>query len=153
LIDRLRAFVASGDLACVGDLRFVWARRDGPETSYVALWSEGPLAIRSAFPAQGDAPGADLPELPRPAHSVRILSAWQEQQAPMLAGYQSPGSASALSARYWQQLVAAGFVLRPLPSSAECARCLQIESGRSAAIAVFSEDEGRGAVVTLAPLR
>jgi hypothetical protein len=41
------------------------------------------------FPKAGDAPGVDFPDLPRPPGSRRILSAWEEGQAPAVNIYES----------------------------------------------------------------
>jgi hypothetical protein len=153
LIDRLRAFVISGDVARVGDLRFVWARRDAELTHYVALWTEGSLPLRTAFPERADAPGVEVPHIPRPEPSQRVLSAWQQAQAPLLVSYRAQGSAHELAGRYREQLVTQGFTVRSCDSSVGPAPCLLIESPRCLALALFTDDRDRAALVTLSPLR
>jgi len=75
---RLQAFVETGDLAQVGDLRYAYAkRRDGAsKTHVVTVWSEGPFKIGRIIPPDGtEPPGADPAHAPRPIESVRMLSA------------------------------------------------------------------------------
>jgi hypothetical protein len=152
LFAHIRAFLATGDLAEVGGLRFVWATRDSTRTSYVALFTDGSLPLRSMFPAQGDAPGADPLEIPRPARTRRLLSAWQEGQAPMFASYHSASSPKELEALYRTQLAKQAARVRELESAEGEPRLLWIERGPAIAVAILSGDE-RGAMLTLVPLR
>ncbi|MDH5491501.1 MAG: hypothetical protein OEY14_06065, partial [Myxococcales bacterium] len=82
LLDRVGAFVESGDLSRVGQMRYVYAERVGEgeeESSFLlSFWSEGELNIYEMFPAAGDAPGVDPADVPRPASSRRILSMVEE---------------------------------------------------------------------------
>lgn len=89
LLARMRRFARSADVADVGALRFAWVRREGHGTRFIALWSDGRLPLRAAFPPVGDAPGSDVPGFPRLDASRRVLSAWQERAAPMLVAYES----------------------------------------------------------------
>ena len=74
LVDRARAFAASGDLGVLGAIRYVYAERRAGQTHYVAFWHEGRLVIGELFPAHGDAPGQDSPVAKRPPGSRRLLS-------------------------------------------------------------------------------
>jgi hypothetical protein len=151
LIARLQAFAESGDIANVGDLRFVWARRDREQTSYVALWSEGPLPLPVAFPEEGDAPGVDLPSLPRPERSVRLLSAWQRDAAPSLVSYRSETTLDELETSYLRQLASLGLSVRA-GDRQDGVRWLRVEAAEQTLLAVLSQDErGRG-LVMLTPL-
>jgi hypothetical protein len=151
LIARLQAFAESGDVAKVGDLRFVWARRAREQTSYVALWSEGPLPLPVAFPEAGDAPGVDLPSLPRPERSVRVLSAWQRDAAPSLVSYRSEATLDELETSYRRQLSSLGLSVHA-GDRQDGVRWLRVEAADQTALAVLSQDErGRG-LVMLTPL-
>lgn len=74
-LDRVKRFAETGDLSEFGSLSYVRAERHGDKTLVRSLWSEGRLAMSSLFPAEGDAPGADLRDVPRPRGATRILSA------------------------------------------------------------------------------
>jgi hypothetical protein len=151
LIARLQAFAQSGDVANVGDLRFVWARRDREQTSYMALWTEGPLPLPVAFPEAGDAPGIDLPNLPRPEASTRVLSAWQRDAAPSLVSYRSESTLDELERSYRRQLTALGLDVHAGDRQGGV-RWLRVEAAEQTALAVLSQDaRGRG-LVMLTPL-
>jgi len=75
LSERLQRFVKSGDLSDLGKLRYVLARRDGAVTSLLVLWTDGSAQILKMFPKVGDAPGRDVPDVPRPENADRLLSA------------------------------------------------------------------------------
>lgn len=112
LLRRARRFLEDGDLAHLGDLRFVFAARDGERTSYLALWTVGPFALARAFPAEGDAPGSDLPRVPRPPEARRLLSAHGLGAEPSVTVYRAEHSTpAALGARYRAVLGRAGFRL------------------------------------------
>jgi hypothetical protein len=151
LIARLQAFATSGDVANVGDLRFVWARRDREQTSYMALWTQGPVPLPVAFPEQGDAPGVDLPGLPRPERSVRVLSAWQRDAAPSLVSYRSETTLDDLESRYRRQLTSLGLSVHAGVRQ-DGVRWLRVEAAEETTLAVLSQDEGGHGLVMLTPL-
>lgn len=72
---RLSRFLQTGNVSEVGQLRYVYAHRAKRSTTLVTLWAEGPLNVWEMFPNAGDAPGFDLPNVPRPHGSRRLLSA------------------------------------------------------------------------------
>jgi hypothetical protein len=73
--ERLSRFVKTGNVSEVGQLRYVYAHRGKHSTTFVTLWPEGALNVWEMFPNAGDAPGFDLPNVPRPNGSRRLLSA------------------------------------------------------------------------------
>jgi hypothetical protein len=149
LLDRTRRFLADGDLAHFGELRFAIAERDGDRTSYLALWSEGALPLREAFPADRDAPGQDPAGVPRVPGTRRVLSAWQLDAAPMLAVYRAPGTTVAsLATRYRRTLEAAGFRVRSAP---EAARGLVASRG-DAWFLIALEADGADAIAAVTSL-
>jgi len=89
LLRRVKRFLERGDVSEVGDVRLAWAFRNRDTTTYVAVYTDGPLPLAEAFPDHGDAPGADVTGVPRPRHGRRVLSAFQRDAAPMLATYES----------------------------------------------------------------
>ncbi len=76
LAARVKAFLDTGDLARLGDLRLVLLERSGATVTYVAVSSDGALPLLRAFPLHGDAPGRDPPLVPRPENAERRFSAW-----------------------------------------------------------------------------
>jgi hypothetical protein len=112
LITRIKAVLATGDLAKLGGLRYVYAARDGRRTMFVAVWSEGALNFRQMFPAHGDAPGSDPVGIPRPKDTRRVLSTQPLGSKATLNVYQAEQqSAQELGNFYARQLPAAGFTL------------------------------------------
>jgi hypothetical protein len=151
LLARARRFAREADVAELGALRFVWTRREQRATRYVALWSDGPLPLARAFPRSGDAPGTDLADLPRPAGSRRILSAWQVGAAPLLVSYEDrapvqralPSYAATLRARGQRVVLGA-----PQPDGT---RWLFARRGDTATAVIASPRAG-GSVLTLTRL-
>lgn len=72
---RLQRFAKTGDLSSIGHLRYVLARRSAENTTVLVLWTEGKASILEMFPKQGDAPGVDPINIPRPPATRRLLSA------------------------------------------------------------------------------
>ena len=89
LSHRLQQFVKSGDLATVGQLRYVLARREGNVTSLLVLWTDGSVPLLKMFPQSGDAPGQDVPCVPRPEGSSRLLSAMDQGSLYAITVYRS----------------------------------------------------------------
>ncbi|UJR82147.1 hypothetical protein [Sandaracinus amylolyticus] len=75
LLERVQRFVDTGDLAAIGELRYVFAERAEHGTHFVAYWTEGSFPISTMFPSEGDAPGRDVDGVSRPPGSRRVLSA------------------------------------------------------------------------------
>jgi hypothetical protein len=78
LVEGLAAFLGSFDLADVGLLRYVYARKtDAGHTHVLTMWTDGSFLLDSLSPpADGrDAPGSDPANAPRPRDSVRYLTA------------------------------------------------------------------------------
>jgi hypothetical protein len=152
LLRRARAFLSTGDLSKVGDLRFVWARREGDITSYVAIYTEGPVPLLSMFPSTGDAPGIDLPGPPRPAHSRRILSTWQQDAAPMLVSYRVTGRVDEVEAAYRAQLAHAGYTLSTPRMGTQDAHTLLAQKGAANLLVVVYPRDPSATIISLTPL-
>jgi hypothetical protein len=153
IVQRLRAFAATFDLAAIGDLRFAWALQEGDGTAFVAVRSEGPVRLAQLFPVRGDAPGVDLPGIPRPPGARRVLSAWHAEQPAMLASYRVELAAAELAARYGRRLIDGGFAVRRGGRSAGAPRWLLAErAGAFTAVAIDGAGDAHS-TVTLLPLR
>ncbi|MGB0680458.1 MAG: hypothetical protein ACPGUV_12420 [Polyangiales bacterium] len=110
LLRRIETALAQGDLSAIGQFRYVYVRRHGRRTRVLELWAEGKLDITAIAPPQGDAPGQDIALVPRPPHSRRILSAWEEGHPQRVALYRvRQGRAGALLRFYRSTLRAAGW--------------------------------------------
>jgi hypothetical protein len=105
-----RAF-ASGDLAELGQLRYVFARRraaEGP-THVLTLTALGRIPLASMFPEQVDAPGGDLLDGVRPPEVRRVLSARVEGSEQQLILYETTADAERSLDSYDAPLRARGF--------------------------------------------
>lgn len=106
LVDSVRAFMESGDLSQLGDLRYVTARTaSSGQTQVIAVWTEGPFQLASIFPEQGDAPGSDMSDVPRPPASVRAVCATAPQRSFAYRLYESAQSAPEVLSFYERTLV------------------------------------------------
>jgi|GEM_PF-946968 len=78
LLDAAREFNETGDLSRLGNIRYLFAQdADGGRTQYVALWTEGEFNIRNMLPGDADAPGDELPGVPRAPDARRSISAYE----------------------------------------------------------------------------
>lgn len=74
-------------LTSAGPLRMVYARRSGLYTDYMTIWSEKAMPRTILEPVQsGDAPGQDVPGVPRPA-GPRTLTFAEPNEGYMLVMY------------------------------------------------------------------
>jgi len=92
LADGFVRFAATGNLREAGVLRYVFARRawskSEPKTFLLTMSAESELNLYKMIPdGDSDAAGRDLPSVPRPRHSQRLLSAWEVDQPSGLVLY------------------------------------------------------------------
>jgi hypothetical protein len=106
----LQALAETGDLAVLGQFRYVFAerRKDG-RTKVVSMRNEGSLSVSRMFPATGDADGNDSRVLPRPPDARRTLSASAEGMPYALRTYDSGKSRAELQAFYGAWMKASGW--------------------------------------------
>lgn len=109
LVAQLRALARHLDLTQLGELQVMRAEQAGSALHVVGVRSGGPLPLLDMFPRHGDAPGVDLPHVPRPPGARRLLSVYESGRAPSLAVYERPGSPATLLAAEAGQLRAQGF--------------------------------------------
>jgi hypothetical protein len=108
--ETLQALAETGDLAVLGQFRYVFAeqRKDG-KTMVVSMRNEGSLNVSRMFPATGDADGTDSPILPRPPDARRTLSASAEGMPYALRTYDSGKTRAELQAFYGTWMKASGW--------------------------------------------
>ncbi|EYF06581.1 hypothetical protein [Chondromyces apiculatus] len=112
-VEALNAFVDTGDLSKLGSLRYVFAERtENGSTHVVTAWTDGPFNLYSLVPSGGDTPGSDLPGVPRPLRSVRLLTASVEGVPYSVRIYDSEAPVEAIVAQYDTDLTARGWELK-----------------------------------------
>lgn len=149
LTERLVAMQNTGDLAALGELRYIFARRSGATTTLLVFWTDGSAPLLELFPPTGDAPGRDPENVPRPEVSRRILSATEHGAPYHLTLYKAADqSPEALVSWYKAALEAGGWHVAPggAPASLRAQRL-----GRNILVAC-SPAKGGGAVATVAEL-
>jgi hypothetical protein len=111
LASDLREVARTGDLAKVGTLRYVSVDRapGATKTHVLRQWTDGSFALGKVFPAEGDAPGSDLPEVPRPDGARRVLDASVEGSRFGVRVYDAPEAGDVILARYDRDLAAKGW--------------------------------------------
>lgn len=74
---RFQRFERTGDIHDVGDLRYVFVQEteDPDVRHFLTFWTDGSFRLRHMMPSDGDAPGADLTDVPRPPGARRMISA------------------------------------------------------------------------------
>ena len=114
VLDRVLRFIDSGDLSEIGDARYFVARQlAGDRTQVLSIWTEGKFDIVGMFPSEGDAPGTDPSDLPRPPAARRTFAAVLPQQPYTVRVYESRESRETILAHYDALMTAAGWVERP----------------------------------------
>jgi hypothetical protein len=149
ITEGLSALATTHDLAALGELRATWVLQGQGATRYVSVASDGALALPSMFPSEGDAPGVDVPDLPRPPAARRLLSTWQDRTTPLIVSYQSTLPLDELEQRYSSELVAAGRVERH-ERGEEDERYLLIRHGELAYLAILARDPS-GTLISIIP--
>jgi hypothetical protein len=117
LMAQLRALSSDLDLSRLGELRVLRAERARGSLHVVSVRSSGPLPLARMFPRRGDAPGNDLPRVPRPPDARRLLSAYEGGRAPALAIYTRPGGLEELLRAEADALAEVGFAAAPSAAS------------------------------------
>jgi hypothetical protein len=150
-LERLRALDETQDLAALGELRFAWAMRSAAGTRYVTIASEGELRLPVMFPGDRDSPGIDPPHLPRPPDARRLITSWQEGQAPMLVSYRSERALTDVVDRYTAALWAASLRVELVPSRVDGERALLIRDGARQTLAILAADRD-GTLISIIPV-
>jgi hypothetical protein len=151
-LGRVTDFTASGDLSALGDVRYATAHTlENGKTHVFAVWSEGEFRLDSLFPASGDAPGSDLPDIPRPPSATRPLCVTALGRGFSLRLYDSAHPREDLLAFYERELPVQGW--EPLPSMLEGQRLRDgtyvrafTRNGQAVAIGVGATRDGKTGV-------
>jgi hypothetical protein len=157
---RIRRATETGDLSAVGGFRYVYISRDSTpnaRTHVVGYWSDGSasLNLTRMFPVTGDAPGRDVPQLPRPAGLRRTLSAYELGTAYSYNVYEGFTPRARVEEQLRTQLVRDGWTLIPLrhPRTRENLQgqnLLTFERGAANVMYVLGEENGRTSLATFA---
>jgi len=115
VLRRIRAYNRTGDVAEIGDMRYVFAERTEQGAHFVALWTEGEFNVRRMFPAEGDAPGLDVEGVTRPPRSRRMLTGFERGQPHSMTVYHSRLDEAGLESFYRRELVEHGWTLMARP--------------------------------------
>lgn len=145
---KLAQFGQTQNLRDLGQLRYALARRHADRTTLLVLWTEGDVRLNEMFPKLGDAPGRDIPELPRPKGTRRMLSAFEVGQPYGLATYTlEPPWQPGAEAGFIDELQQAGWRSRLLKSGTLLAE----KAGRRALLMTRRNPSGR-AILTISDL-
>ena len=105
---RLKKFTTSRDIADIGQVRYLRAMNAKGATTFVSMSSEGPMRLDNLVPRFGDAPGTDMPGVPRPKDSLRTLSAYEKNESALLATYKVAKSTASARENYLSQISSLG---------------------------------------------
>lgn len=111
----LDEFVLTGDLASIGKLRYVYAKRTpAGKTHVVAVWTDGSFRVRNLVPMDGsEPPGSDPSDTPRPDGARRMLSAEVDGAPYGIHIYEVAGKSDQVLASYEQEMPKRGW--EPIP--------------------------------------
>ncbi len=149
LLEGLQKFAESQDLGDVGLVRYAYARRtrDG-RTLVVTTWTDGSFLVSALMAADGDSPGTDPVDAPRPLKSRRFLTAQVEGEPDSVRVYESRASAAEVLDAYDAALPKQGW--RRLDEVAEEApMSRQYSRGGVDTLVVAAQNGDRAAVTVI----
>lgn len=160
LSQRLRAFVDSGDLSRLGNMRYAYVQRVSTGTRIVTVATDGRFDLLRMFPERGDAPGRDVDGLARFPAMRRVLSAQEEGVANTLGMYSVQAPLARVREWYRRELPSRGWRLadlprdRRLPPEIESHRATTaiFERGQAQLYLVFDERGGTTSMMSIASL-
>jgi len=150
LARRLGVFGETGDVAAIGDARYVFVEQTGSgddtRTHFVAMWTEGEFNVNTMFPETGDAPGRDLDGVSRPPRARRVLSGHESGMPHSMTVYSTRLSEADLDSFYRRDLERNGWTLLELAEPAPTAAppTLIAERGERMVTIMFQPDAQRG---------
>lgn len=113
LSEKLGRFAKSGDVADIGDFRYVYVRESARGTRVLTAWTEGSFRMKNMFPTEGEPAGSDPQNMPRPDDSKRIMSAEIEGAPYGVRVYESAQPAAAIFAQYERDMPTLGWDTLP----------------------------------------
>ncbi len=129
IADAAQRFVASGELAELGRMRYAWVKPGESGSVFLTAWTTGPARLLEQFPRQGDAPGVDFPQAARVKGSQRFLSA-HLADSDMAIYRHAEGELGALTDSYRAALESGGYVNVGKPAKTEQSAIFSYEKGR-----------------------
>jgi hypothetical protein len=144
LADIAAALASGGDLTGLGSFDYTYARTT-PRGTHVVRATFPSLDVAAMFPAAGDAPGKDVPGVPRPPDSRRVMSSMQLGSANQLVVYaEGAGTARATLAMYRATLGDQGWTVN---QGAESSAVLA--SRGNTLVVIVAHDDAAGVSVTI----
>lgn len=142
LVERLARFGESGDVADIGEMRFVFVEGSGERTHFVAMWTNGSFDLNRMFPEEGDAPGQDAEGIARPPRSRRVLSSWERGEPYSISVYHTRDDEADLERFYRRELARGGWTLLETDARAagDAPRTLVAEHGERMVTIVMTTD-------------
>src|SRR5262249_10562784 len=150
--DRLKAFVKTGDFGEMGKLRYVMAKKTPKgRTHAVVAWTDGSFNVKRMFPKEGDTPGSDPDDAPRPANAKRILTAGVEGAPYGVRVYDAAGTPAEVLAVFDGAMPKNGWTPnRAFAAEVENSRAFQRDGSD---FMVFAKPTGDRTVVSVVEMR
>ena len=102
LARRIGAVAETGELSHLGRFHYTFVARTGRGVRAISVWTGRGFDPMDLFKSAGDAPGLDMPGVPRPPGSRRILSAGEAGESAYLAQFELEGSHVAAIAGFYR---------------------------------------------------
>lgn len=158
ILRRVRAAIDSGDLSRFGNMRYAYVTRGSTGTRILTVATEGRFNLFSMFPAQGDAPGSDIPTLARFPGMRRVLSAHEAGHDYALGLHTVQAPQAQVRDFYRREMVQRGWTLMDLPRDRALAPEIEAHRNNMAAFSrgdtsmllVFEQHEGTTSMMSLA---
>jgi hypothetical protein len=115
LARRLQAVVRTGDLHEYGNLRYAYVTRSSGGSRVLTVATDGSFNFGRMFPATGDAPGDDPPEVVRFPGMRRVLSAHEEGHPNALGMYTVTAPLAQVRDHYRREMPRRGWTIIDLP--------------------------------------
>jgi hypothetical protein len=109
IVERVARFGRTGDLSSVGELRYIATRKAEDVTQVVTAWTDAPLRLAQMFPLEGEVPGVDYGNVPRPDGARRTLSGSIKGSPFGINSYEVHGAMPAVLGNVDAKLTAAGW--------------------------------------------
>jgi len=140
----LREFSLNGDLTAFGQIQGLYVRSSGSYHQLLWMQTEGAVRFDRAFDLTVDAPGRDVPTLPRPPGRRTLSVALDE--APVLNSYAVAGDHEGALTAYREQLLAQGIsVLSPPTPGGTKSRSLVARTERETFLILLHVHESQSA--------
>jgi hypothetical protein len=147
--------LASGKIGEVGHLRYLYYERTpSGGTRYLTIWTDDQFDLTKFLPSgEADAPGRDLPDVPRYPGTVRVLSADERGKPAQMAVFTGAGSPEMAELFYDARMRTLGWQSDARFADAAARQGLHSRrfvnaKGREVVIDLADEKDGQGVTVT-----